>query len=166
MRRLARCLSRPAELPSSRFFWAVLFLWLAAPLFAQQQPAGEEGHGRFSAADIYVDSASAPLAAWQIEFAATNGTVKIVGIEGGDHAAFRDPPFYDPKAIQRERVIIAAFSTASAEKLPTGKTRVATIHIRISGTGTPRFEVKLHAAAGPDGTRVAAEATFEERKTK
>ena len=55
------------------------------------------------------------LAAYQIEFSVTNILTKIVGIEGGQHPAFREPPFYDPKAMQQERVIIAAFSTDNAE---------------------------------------------------
>ena len=96
---------------------ALLCCGLAAGLLAQQ-PAIEEGRSRFGAVDIYVDSGSTPLAAYQLEFAATNGVAKIVGIEGGEHAAFRQPPFYDPKAIQHERVIIASFSTAPATDLP------------------------------------------------
>ena len=138
---------------------------LAAALSAGQ-PAGEEGRGRFRAVDIYLDSKSAPLAAYQLEFAATNGAVKIVGIEGGEHPAFREAPFYDPKAIQQERVIIAAFSTEPAAKLPTGKTRVATIHIQITGPGEPAFELKLQTAADSQGNKIAVEASFEERKDK
>ena len=94
--------------------WLIILCFgLAAGLLAQQ-PAIEEGRSRFGAVDIYVDSGSTPLAAYQLEFAATNGVAKIVGIEGGEPAAFRQPPFYAPKAIQNERVIIASFSTASA----------------------------------------------------
>jgi hypothetical protein len=131
-----------------------------------QQPASEEGRSRFSAVDIYVDSKNAPLAAYQIEFTATNGVAKIVGIEGGDSAAFHEPPFYDAKAIQHDRVIIAAFNTASADKLPSGKTRIATIHLQIVGDQRPQFELKLQVAANPDGNRIAADATFEERKSE
>src|SRR5258706_5729095 len=78
-------------------FLIVLF-GLAAALFAGQ-PAGEEGHGRFRAVDIYLDCKSAPLAAYQLEFAATNGAVKIVGIAGGEHAGFPEAAFYEPKRI-------------------------------------------------------------------
>src|SRR5512140_2968924 len=99
----------------------LLYFGLAAGLLAQQ-PATEEGRSRFGAVDIYVDSGSTPLAAYQLEFTATNGVAKIVGIEGGEHTAFRQPPFYDPKAIQHERVILAGFSTADAAGLPIGKT--------------------------------------------
>src|SRR5258708_11805614 len=88
----------------------VLFFGLAAELPAQQ-PADEEGRSRFCAVDIFVDSGSTPLAAYQLSFAVTNGLAKIVGIEGGEHAAFRQPPFYDPKAIQNEIAILASFNT-------------------------------------------------------
>src|SRR5436190_830885 len=121
----------------------MLVFWLAAPLFAQQSAsADEEGRSRFCAVDIFIDSKSAPLAAWQLEFAATNGVAKIVGIEGGDAEPFRNPPFYDPKAMQQDRVIIAAFSTEAPAKLPAGKTRVATIHLQIIGSAQFGFELK------------------------
>jgi hypothetical protein len=141
-----------------------LISWPAA--LCAQQSAREEGPSRFSAVDIYVDSKSAPLAAYQIEFAATNGVAKIVGIEGGESTAFHEPPFYDAKAIQHERVIIAAFSTAGADKLPSGKTRIATIHLQIVGEQAPQFELKLQVAANPDGNRISADASFEERKSE
>ena len=143
----------------------VMIFVLAAGLFAQQ-PALEEGRSRFRAVDIYVDSKGTPLAAYQLEFYATNGVAKIVGIEGGEHAAFREAPFYDPKAIQHERAIIAAFSMASSDKLPTGKTRVVTIHIQVIGAEEPRFELKLQTAGGVNGRRISVEASLEERKAK
>jgi hypothetical protein len=118
---------------------------------------------RFQAIDIFVDS-KARLAAYQIEFFATAGEVMIVGIEGGEHAAFKSPPHYDPRAIQRERVIIAAFNTASSAQLPQGRTRVATIHVQISGDEPPEYRIELAVAAGPDGRMTPAQADFSERK--
>ena len=143
----------------------MLFFVLAARLPAQQ-PATEEGRSRFCAMDIFVDSGSTPLAAYQLEFAATNGVAKIVGIEGGEHSAFRQPPFYDPKAMQHERVIIASFSAAPAASLPTGKTRVATIHFQTAGTQLPQFELKLQTAGDSQGNKISAQASFQERKTQ
>jgi hypothetical protein len=144
---------------------AILFFGLAAELPAQQ-PALEEGRSRFCAVDIYVDSGSTPLAAYQLAFAATNGVARIVGIEGGEHPAFRQPPVYDPKALQHERVIIASFSTTPAADLPAGKTRVAIIHYQTTETQPPRFEVKLQAAGDTQGNRIPAQTSFEERKTQ
>jgi len=116
--------------------------------------------------DIYLDAKGTPLAAYQLEFTVTNVVTKIVGIEGGDHPAFHDPPLYDPKAIQHERVILAAFSTKAAEKLPGGKTRVATIHLQMFGDAEPKFELKLQAAADSEGRKITAVANCEERTPK
>jgi hypothetical protein len=160
--------SRPglirAQVGRTLTLWLTLVLFgLAATLLAQQ-PAIEEGRSRFRAVEIYVDSGSTPLAAYQLQFAATNGVARIVGIEGGEHPAFRQPPFYDPKAIQHERVIIASFSTAPAADLPTGKTRVATIHYQTTDTQPPRFELKLQTAGDTHGNKISAQPSFEERK--
>jgi len=146
---------------------ALMFLLcvLAAPLFAQQ-PADEEGRGSFRVVDIYVDSKGAPLAAYQLRLSITNAGAKIVGIEGGEHLAFHEPPLYDPKAMQHERVIIAAFNTGSSNELPKGKTRVATIHIQTTGDEALQCILKMQTAANPEGTRIAIEATWEERKNK
>jgi hypothetical protein len=147
------------------FGLTILLFGLAAGLLAQQ-PATEESRSRFGAVDIHVDSGSTPLAAYQLEFAATNGVARIVGIEGGEHPVFRQPPFYDPKALQHERVIIASFSTASAAKLPIGKTRVATIHYQTTETQPAQFDLKLQTAGDPQGNRISAQASFMERKTQ
>lgn len=146
-------------------FGFLLLLGLAAELPAQQ-PADEESRARFCAMDIYIDSGSTPLAAYQVEFAATNGIAKIVGIEGGEHAAFKAPPYYDPKAMQHERVIIASFSTRPTADLPKGKTRVATIHLQVPGGGAPAFEIKVQTAGDAQGRKIAVNASFEERKTQ
>jgi hypothetical protein len=94
----------------------------------------------------------------------TNSLVKIVGIEGGEHRAFREPPFYDPKAMQEERVIIAAFSTEKPENLPTGKTRVATIHLQTTGTERLGIRLELQTAADSAGKKISVTATCEEKK--
>jgi hypothetical protein len=159
-----RPLANPARCTAMKAWFTVLFFGLAAGLLAQQ-PAPEEGRSRFCAVDIYVDSGSTPLAAYQVEIAATNGMVRIVGIEGGEHPAFRQPPFYDPKAIQHERVIIASFSTATATELPAGKTRVATIHCQTTDTQPLQFDLKLQTAGDAQGNKISAQANFTERKT-
>jgi hypothetical protein len=119
---------------------------------------------RFEAVDIFVDSGAKPLAAYQLEFRVEKGDAKIVGVEGGTHAAFREPPFYDPKAIQQERVILAAFDTSKADKLPKHKTRVATIHLQIRGSKEPKFSIELKTAASVDGKKIFAKATLERKE--
>ena len=118
---------------------------------------------RFLSVDLIIDSKDQPLAVYQLDFTASQG-VTIVGIEGGAHEAFKNPPYFDPAAIQHERVIIAAFSTAEAEKLPRGKTRVATIHLQITGDGEPTFELKPSVIATIDGKAIEASATVEPRR--
>lgn len=115
---------------------------------------------RFAAIDIFLDPLGHPLAAYQLEFRAIAGRIKIVGVEGGEHAAFRSAPYYDPAAIQNERVIIGALSTLAPDGLPTARTRIARIHLMIESGDEPRFEVHSQTAAGPDTNKIDAAASF------
>jgi hypothetical protein len=119
----------------------------------------------FRSVEVFLDPGGKSLAAYQLQLVAETGTVKITGIEGGEHPAFQAPPFYDPKAMQQERVILAAFSTAAADKLPKNKTRVATVHFQFTGRGSAQFAVKLQSAATVNGDKIPAEATVAERKS-
>jgi len=130
--------------------WLLLTLSLLPALAAEPATAT-----RFQAIHVYLDAREEPLAAYQLLLRATTGNVKIVGIEGGESDAFKQPPYYDPKAIQQERVILAAFSTRPKSELPTGKVRVATIHLQVTGDAAPEFETKLQAAANHDGRKLA-----------
>ena len=141
---------------------ALLCCGLAAGLLAQQ-PATEEGRSRFGAVDIYVDSGSTPLAAYQIELAVTNVPARIVGIEGGEHAAFAPPPYFDSAAMQHERVILAAFSTRPAPELPSGQTRIATIHLQVLSDRDPQCSLQVQTAAGPDGTKIPLTVVYKQR---
>jgi hypothetical protein len=141
----------------------VLFAVLVGRLVAQPQPSAGT---RFQAVDIFIDSGETPFAAYQIEFSVKSGNARVVGIEGGEHPALKDAPFYDPKAIQQERVIIAAFNTSAADKLPKGKTRVATIHLEAIGEQAGEFIVQLKTAATAEGRKISPKATFEERKAQ
>jgi len=99
------------------------------------------------------------LAAYQFELKAAAGQVKIVGVEGGQHAAFKEAPYYDPAALANDRIIIAAFNTSS--ELPTGRTRIATIHLQIIGEAEPDYELKLVVSADADAREIPAEISFE-----
>ncbi len=118
---------------------------------------------RFMTLEVFIDSGSAPLAAYQLTVKATQGEVKIAGIEGGDSPAFSEPPHYDPKAMQKDHVVLAAFSTKPATKLPHGRTRIATIHLRVTGKTEPKFSVTLATAATVDGTKITATADAKEK---
>lgn len=129
-------------------------------------PQSLETAVRFETVDVFVDTTDKALAAYQLEFFASTGDAKIAGIEGGAHPAFATPPYYDPKAMQQDRVILAAFTTDDAAALPTGRTRVATIHLQMIGNHPPDFQIRLQAAADAAGRTIAAEATFQERNTR
>jgi hypothetical protein len=122
-----------------------------------QPPAAD--NVRFGYVDIYVDTHGKPLAAYQLELKAT-ASVKIVGIEGGEAAAFREPPYYDPAALMNDRVILAAFNTGS--DLPAGKTRVARVHVRIAGGAVPEYSISMQVAADASGKPIAATASWTE----
>ena len=135
----------------------VIFACCAGTLCAQ--PAV-----RFRALDVLLDVGERPLAAYQLELTDLSGKIKIVGVEGGEHAAFREPPYYDPAALMNNRIILAAFSTSS--DLPKGKTRIARVHVQITGEGEPAFTPKLEVAATLDGQRMPATLTITPGENK
>lgn len=119
---------------------------------------------RFSAIDVVLTLHEGDrLGSYQIELAPLaeqHTRVRVVGIEGGEHAAFRTPPFYDPTAIGHERVIIAAYSTDA--DLPGGTTRVARVHYEITGRGelpTLAQLIEIRAALATDRTGEAIDAS-------
>jgi hypothetical protein len=115
---------------------------------------------RFAPLHIFLDSGSRPLAAFQFELKAAAGQIKIVGVEGGQHAAFKEAPYYDKAALYKSnRIIIAAFNTGS--ELPKGRTRIATIHLQIIGDAEPDYELKLTVAADADAKEIPAKISFE-----
>ena len=81
--------------------------------------------------------------------------IKIVGIEGGEHEAFKEAPYYDPAALANDRIIIAAFNTGP--ELPKEQTRIATVHLQIIGDIEPEYELKLVVAADENGKEIPAE---------
>jgi hypothetical protein len=133
--------------------WIIAAVVLAIGLMGMDEDA-PPASPRFMPVDIYVDSGQAQLGAWQLEFTGGND-VQLVGVEGGEHAAYSQPPHYDAAALMRNRVILAALNTTDA--LPTGKTRVARLHLRVSGQ--PTFETTLIAAGDADGERIDATPT-------
>jgi hypothetical protein len=114
---------------------------------------------RFATVDLYIDSGDVPLAAWQVRLADARGTIAIVGIEGGDDV-FSEPPYYDERAMMRDTVILAAFSTADGDRLPRGRTRIATVHVEITGEADPQYTRELVAAAAADGRAIDATLTL------
>jgi len=132
------------------------------PVLAQQseqESSAVEPKVRFAPLHIYLDTGNRPLAAFQFELKAAAGQIKIVGVEGGQHKAFKEAPYYDPAALANDRIIIAAFNTS--HDLPKGRTRIATIHLQITGDVEPEYELNLTVAADADGKELPAKIGFE-----
>jgi hypothetical protein len=120
---------------------------------------------RFASLHIYLDSENHALAAYQFELKATAGQIKIVGIENGEHPAFKEePPYYDPAAMANDRIIIAAFSTG--KDLPKGRTRIASIQLQIIGDVEPEYALKLTIVGDADGNEIPAKITYEKGEQK
>ena len=138
---------------------------LIVPVLAQRaEYPTEPPKIRFAPLHVYVDSGERGLGAFQFELKAFGGQIKIVGVEGGEHSAFEEPAYYDPAALANDRIIIAAFNTA--KELPTGRTRIATIHLQITGERKPEYELELAVAADADGEKIPAKITFETGEQK
>ncbi len=132
------------------------------PVLASQSGRDElspEPSVRFAPLHIYLDSGDRSLAAYQFELKATAGQIEIVGVEGGKHEAFSEAPYYDPAALAQDRIIIAAFNTG--RDLPAGRTRIATIHLQITGEAEPQYVLNLTVAGDADGEKISARLTCE-----
>jgi hypothetical protein len=144
------------------------FVILAFTLLGSTTPPGEvtppatQGV-RFATLDVTIDPHGTPLAAWQVEVTADAAAVKLAGIEGGDHPAYREPAFYDPAALNQNRVILAAFNTSA--DLPSKTFRAARLHVQIAGEAKPKWEVKVVTAAGTEGGVIKADAAVSEGAT-
>ena len=115
---------------------------------------------RFQAVDLFVDSGSNQLVAYQVEMWFDKSRVEVVGVEGGETGVFEHAPFYDPRGLAGGRLILAAYTT-DHENAPRGRTRVARNHLRIEGNGEPELDVTLITAAKPGGERIKATVELE-----
>jgi hypothetical protein len=132
---------------------------LATTAGGQEALFGVRATPTFEVVDVYVDSAR-PLAAWQFELEEADGRMQVVGIEGGDAAPFAAAPYYDREAVDggsADRIIVASFSTLAAAELPVGRTRVASVHVRLDAGAPPEYRLTLIAAGTADGRPLDAE---------
>jgi hypothetical protein len=134
--------------------------WMQAGKVASQAVAVEQV--RFGWVDVVIDSGKEELGAYQFELTVEKGTASVVGIEGGE-GVFGGAPYYDPAAMAKSRVIVAAYSVA--EGLPAGKTRVARVHVQMVGAEVG-FGVKLMQAVGKDGQGIEAKVEFLQGATQ
>lgn len=118
----------------------------------------------FRVFDVYLDAGDVPLAAWQIEVSIADehgaSHATLVGVEGGEHAAFAQPAYYDPAALHEDqiadRIVLAAFSTHKADALPHGRTRVARLHVMLDEDAQCRSHATLVASATTDAQPINA----------
>ena len=140
---------------------AALFL-LPLGAAVDAPPPADSPPVRFTAVDVFVDPKGEPLAAYQFELTARGGDVTLVGVEGGDHPAYLQPPYYDPAANLQKRIVIAAFNTGA--NLPRQKTRVARIMLQVKGPG-PQYAARLDVAASADATPIHADISVAQGAT-
>ena len=137
------------------------FVLSLAILLSAAPCRGEDGAPYFPI-EVYVDAGEDRLAAYQLEIQLAGA--EIVGVEGGEHTAFGTPPYYDPAALRGSRIKLAALSTA--RDLPSGRTRIATLHIREVGpapaTWTVSSSLATDSAAKAIDVRVELVAAREE----
>jgi hypothetical protein len=136
----------------------IALLCTGAFVAAWELRAQQVSAARFAVVDVYVESAE-PLAAWQFELTERAGRMQVVGIEGGESASFAEPPFYDRDAVEQgaaDRIIVADFSLNGADELPSGRTRVARVHVRLGGAAQPDYELRLVAAGSTNGRSIDA----------
>ena len=138
------------------------FLGLALACLSLLVPSAA---AEFAVYDVFLEPHGEPIAAYQLKIWDQNSAVKILSVEGGEHKSYRKPPFFDPKAIQKNVIKLAAFATDPPDALPNRKTRVATLHVEINEALNPRLIVVIEAAARPGGSRIFTEATISKRET-
>ena len=117
---------------------------------------------RFTVLEIYLETAE-PVAAWQFELREASGTMRVVGVESGDSDAFGEAPYYDLAAVSEgaaDRIVVADYSLRPAAELPTGRSRVATVHVRLEGAADPEYVLNLMVAGGADGDPIQASIDF------
>ena len=118
---------------------------------------------QFAAIDIYLHSQQ-PVAAWQFRLASRRGVMKVVGVERGDSAAFPRAPYYDREAVRlgtADRIVVADYSLANNARLPSGRTRLATVHLMLSAAGHQDLNLDLVTATTRGGRRAEAQISFE-----
>ena len=118
--------------------------------------ADSGGAPRFVPVEIHLDSPQ-PVAAWQFELGDRNGAMKVVGIERGGIPAFPDTPYYDREAVAEgdaDRIIVADYTLADESRLPTGRMRLATLHLMLEADAD--FELRLVTATTFDGQAIDA----------
>ena len=92
--------------------------------------------------------------------------MKIISVEGGEHASFAAAPKFDPKAIQRDVIKLAAISLDSIEKLPTSRVRIASLHVEIGPGLSPDWTAIVERAGRAGGEKIEAAISILKRENQ
>ncbi len=139
-------------------FFSILVCVGAVGAALSAWPQAADTDIRFAALEIFLETAE-PLAAWQFELRESSGRMRVVGVENGESDVFGDAPYYDLEAVSggtADRIIVADYSLNAADELPTGRSRVATIHVRLQGAAVPDYVLNLVTAGGASGEPIQA----------
>lgn len=102
----------------------------------------------FAAYDIIIETPD-PLAAYQVRISGV-ATMKLIGVEGGDHAVYAEPPHYDAALLaadtRADRIVLADYSLD--DDLPSGRVRIARIHVAVMDGGEQVVPAVVLVAAG------------------
>ena len=137
---------------------------LAVLLFACGLVQGRAAE--FAVFDVFLDTNGEPLAAYQLKVSDKNAAVKIISVEGGEHASFAAAPKFDPKAIQRDVIKLAAISLDSIEKLPTSRVRIASLHVEIGPGLSPDWAATVERAGRSGGEKIDATISISKRENQ
>jgi hypothetical protein len=120
----------------------------------------------FAVFDIFLDTKGEPLAAYQLKVSDKNAAVKIISVEGGEHLSFAAAPKFDPKAIQRDVIKLAAISLDGSEKLPTSRVRIASLHVEVGLGLTPDWSAIVERAGRVGGEKIDATISISKRENQ
>ncbi len=126
------------------------------PVGVRYLSTGSSTEARFVTLAVTLDGGEHRIAAYQAELEVVAGRAEIVGVEGGGEPGFSEPPYYDPAALAGGRVILGAFDTKRA--LPTGRQRVAVVHLRETGTVPVEYALTNVVTASLNGETINARA--------
>ncbi len=119
-----------------------------------RSPAGGRDGRSAVLVDVFIDSQTVPLAAWQMELRGVSPDLQIMNVSGGDASAWQPTPYFDPAGLHGRRIILAAFTTA--DDPPSGKQRVARLRVSVPDSALPKIATRLHIAAAADGRAIPA----------
>ncbi len=125
-----------------------------------------EKRSSFATLIITLDPLGKPLGAYQFELTSAESPFKVLGVEGGDHAAYHHdrPPYFDPVVQEQgsDRLILAEYALPklTAEALPTTPVVVAKVSVMfdraVDANELPAITLRLITAGDADGQKIDA----------